>query len=104
VNCLRWIAQQGHPLILAYGTGLGYLELWQQNDTQVRYNPVSSTAQLALGTRDGVIQVYKIGTVGELHSLFSVSLENVVPINVGFFDNAVKDVFVFGMFCGQKCV
>jgi hypothetical protein len=67
-------------------------------------NMVGSAVRLVLGTCDGIIQVYMIGTAEELHSVFSVSLEDIVPINVGFFDNTVKDIFVFGMFCSQKCV
>lgn len=66
-------------------------------------NTRDSVTRVTLGTRDGVIQVMTIDK-GELRSIFSVRIDTMVPIKVGFMDNAAKDVFVFGLHCGQMFV
>jgi hypothetical protein len=64
----------------------------------------SNVSRLVLGTRDGIIQVYTVSAVGEISAIFSVVIEDVVPISVSFADNTARDVIVIGMYCGQKYV
>jgi hypothetical protein len=61
-------------------------------------------SQLVMGMRDGTVQVYTVSAIGEISVIFSVMLEDVVPISVSFTDNTAKDVIVIGMYCGQKYV
>jgi hypothetical protein len=61
-----------------------------------------NVSRLVLGTRDGVIQVHTVSAVGEMSAIFSVMIEDVVPISVSFADNTARDVIVIGMYCGQK--
>jgi WD40 repeat protein len=61
--------------------------------------PVS---RLALGARDGVVQAFAISSTGEMSSIFSVVIQDVVPISVSFTDDPAKDVIIIGMHCGHK--
>jgi hypothetical protein len=60
------------------------------------------SGRLALGARDGIVQAFTVGFNGELSCIFSVLVEDIVPIAVSFVDNTAKDVTVIGMYCGQK--
>jgi hypothetical protein len=58
-------------------------------------------ARIALGTRDGVVEVFKIDAKGELNVVFCIQLESTVPISVSFIDNTARDVLVFGLYDGK---
>jgi hypothetical protein len=58
-------------------------------------------ARIALGTRDRVVQVFKIDTKGGLIPVFCVRLEVTVPIAVAFVDNAAQDIIVIGLYDGK---
>lgn len=57
-----------------------------------------------IGTRDKIVQVWNFDPKGTLHNVFSVELGTTVPRDVGFVNNATKDVYVFGLFNGQMFV
>jgi hypothetical protein len=57
--------------------------------------------RLVVGTRDLVIQLWKIGSVVE--SIFSVKLPRTVPSAVAFAENG-KDIILFGREDGIVCV
>lgn len=54
-----------------------------------------------MGTRDGVVEVFKIDAKGELNVVFCIQLESTVPISVSFIDNTARDVLVFGLYDGK---
>jgi hypothetical protein len=56
--------------------------------------------RLVVGTRDSVVQVWKVGSVVE--NIFSVKLST-VPSAVGFAENG-KDIVLFGREDGIVCV
>lgn len=57
------------------------------------------TMQVVVGCRDGGVAAFKLD-LGKLTQMFSVKLEDVVPVAVDFEDNHTMDVFVFGRFNG----
>jgi L-cysteine desulfidase len=57
--------------------------------------------RIALGTRDRVVEVFKIDAKGELNVVFCVQLDTTVPIAITFVDNTARDVLVFGLYDGK---
>jgi hypothetical protein len=60
------------------------------------------SVQLAVGTRDRLVQLWKHDHKGQLHSLFSVRLDATVPKGVAFAENADNDIYVFGLYDGNR--
>jgi hypothetical protein len=63
--------------------------------------PHGNFARVVLGTRDKVVEVFKIDFKGELIAAFSIRLETTVPIAVAFVDNTARDILVFGLYDGK---
>ena len=57
--------------------------------------------RLLVGTRDSVVQVWKVGSAVEC--VFSVKLPRTIPSAVAFVENE-KDILVFGREDGIVCV
>jgi hypothetical protein len=60
--------------------------------------------RLAIGSRDRLVQVWKLDHKGQLHSVFSVQLDMTVPKGVAFAENTDKDIYVFGLYDGNLYV
>jgi hypothetical protein len=54
------------------------------------------STQIAVGTRDKIVQVIVLSTNSQLEAVFAVRLDNTVPKSVAFADN--KGVYVFGLY------
>jgi len=124
VTCVRWLYRQNeNDEILCYGTALGYTVFWgkvpDDHRTEKFYEMCAqrcsekeimsiaiksfggSDTRLVVGTRDSIIQVWKIGK--EVENVFSVKVPMTVPSTVAFVENS-KDVLVFGREDGTVCV
>ncbi|KAG1833609.1 hypothetical protein DFJ58DRAFT_847795 [Suillus subalutaceus] len=55
--------------------------------------------QIAVGTRDKMVQVLTLNASLQLQSVFAVQLENTVPKSVAFTDN--QDIYVFRLYDGN---
>jgi hypothetical protein len=108
--------QNENDEILCYGTSLGYTVFWGKvpNDhgpddyyemcaQRSSENEImcitgrsfgTSDTRLIIGTRDSVIQVWKMGG-SAVENVFSVKIQRTVPSAVAFVENS-KDVLVFG--------
>ncbi|PIL35886.1 hypothetical protein GSI_01546 [Ganoderma sinense ZZ0214-1] len=104
---------------LCYGTGLGYLCLWNQGARSDRFievfekrladgveitalgcaNGNGTDVHIAVGTRKCVIQVFQYDGRGDVSPIFSIRLERVVPSALEFTSD-LRDVLVFGMYDG----
>ncbi|KAG1896269.1 uncharacterized protein F5891DRAFT_936671, partial [Suillus fuscotomentosus] len=64
-------------------------------------HPTSSegNVQIAVGTRDKMVQVLILNMCSQLQSVFTVQLENTVSKSVAFMDN--KAIYVFGLYDGK---
>ncbi|KAG1740751.1 uncharacterized protein EDB91DRAFT_1052909, partial [Suillus paluster] len=64
-------------------------------------HPTSSKGnmQIAVGTRDKMVQVLMLNMSTQLQSIFTVQLENTVPKSVAFADN--RAIYVFGLYDGK---
>lgn len=60
-----------------------------------------ASTRIAIGARDGVIQVFDLDTKYRMHTVFSVRLDQTVPRAIYFFENPAKDVLVFSIFDGK---
>ena len=58
-------------------------------------------ARLVVGTRDSIVQVWKVGSIVE--NVFSVKLPRTMPSAVAFAENG-KDIILFGREDGIVCV
>lgn len=59
---------------------------------------------MALGARDGGIQVLTISNQFEITFGWRITMDETVPIGLSFVDNASKDVMVFGFGDGSMYV
>jgi WD40 repeat protein len=62
------------------------------------------STRLATGTRDRLVQVWKLDSKAQLHPVFSVQLDMTVPKAVVFGANGNKDIYVLGVFDGNLYV
>ncbi|KAG1769701.1 WD40-repeat-containing domain protein, partial [Suillus placidus] len=121
VSCAVWTTtRQTTVETLCYGTGLGYITFLRRglidNNFQeicarrlgsgfeitcLSCHPTSSEGniQIAVGTRDKMVQVLILNTSSQLQSVFAVQLENTVPKSVAFTDN--KAIYVFRLYDGK---
>lgn len=60
-----------------------------------------STPRFALGMRSGVIQVWDIDSVGDLSSVFALTLPSTVPAGVAFAGSDARNLYVCGMYDGR---
>ncbi|KAG2123977.1 hypothetical protein BD769DRAFT_1389039 [Suillus cothurnatus] len=63
--------------------------VWDSTSTE-------ANMQIAVGTRDKIVQVLVLSTNSQLQAVFSVRLDNTVPKSVAFADNGC--VYVFGLY------
>ena len=123
VTCVIWLHRViENDEILCYGTALGYTIFWgkvpgeprdvfyemcAQRCSEKEIMCMSSKSvggndiRLVIGTRDSVVQVWKVGSAVE--SVFSVKLPRTIPSAVAFTENG-KDILLFGREDGAVCV
>ncbi|KAG2100709.1 uncharacterized protein F5147DRAFT_525694, partial [Suillus discolor] len=121
VSCAVWVTTRvGMAETLCYGTGLGYIRFLRSNVQQMQFQEIcarrlvsgfkitcmvwdstssGANTQIAVGTRDKIVQVLILNTNSQLQSIFSVRLDNIVPKSVAFADNG--SVYVFGLYDGN---
>ncbi|KAG1856086.1 hypothetical protein F4604DRAFT_1590484, partial [Suillus subluteus] len=121
VSCAVWVTtRQGIAETLCYGTGLGYIVFLRHSHIDMQFQEAcarrlgsgfkitcvvwDSTSfevnmQIAVGTRDKIVQVLVLNTNLQLHAVFSVRLNNTVPKSVMFTDNGC--VYVFALYDGN---
>ena len=66
-------------------------------------NATDDSVRLAIGTRDKLVQVWKLDLKGQLHSVFSVQLDVTILKGVAFSENN-RDIYVFGLYDGNLYV
>ncbi|KAG1764295.1 WD40-repeat-containing domain protein [Suillus occidentalis] len=122
VTCACWITrQEATRETLCFGTGLGFLGIWQQQgeglenfDAKVSrrigngkeimcltYDHAGDDTRIASGTRDRRVQVWSFNFKGLLIPIFSVELSTTIPRTVNFKHSASRNLLVFGMYDGE---
>ncbi|KIK35766.1 hypothetical protein CY34DRAFT_26540 [Suillus luteus UH-Slu-Lm8-n1] len=106
---------------LCFGTGLGFLGIWQQQgeglenfDAKVSrrigngkeimcltYDHAGDDTRIASGTRDRCVQVWSFNFKGLLIPIFSVELSTTIPCTVNFKHSASRNLLVFRMYDGE---
>ena len=59
-----------------------------------------SNIQLLVGTRGRLVQVWNVDPKGQMHSVFSIQLDNTVPKAVAFNESS-ENILVFGLYDGD---
>ncbi|KAI6013461.1 hypothetical protein BKA83DRAFT_4063380 [Pisolithus microcarpus] len=121
VTCATWMKTR-YTLseTLCYGTSLGYIVFLRSHPADVSFTyicarrlgsgleitcitwdsaSVDSTCQIALGTRDNIVQVLVLGANSQLHSVFAGRLDSTVPKSIAFGDPG--SIYVFGLYDGN---
>ncbi|KAG1756942.1 hypothetical protein EDD22DRAFT_850339 [Suillus occidentalis] len=122
VTCACWITRhEATRETLCYGTGLGFIGIWQQQgeglqDFDVKlsrrigmgkeimcltYDHTGDDTRIASGTRDRRVQVWAFDFKGPLVPIFSVELATTIPRTVNFNRTASRNILVFGMYDGE---
>ena len=60
---------------------------------------MSSACQVAVGTRDNIVQVLHFTASSQLQSVFAGRLDNIVPKSVAFTEDG--SLYVFGLYDGS---
>jgi hypothetical protein len=60
----------------------------------------SSSTRLAVGTRDGNVQVFLIRALDTPEHMFSINIGNVIPKDISFVVGKRHDMYVFGLMDG----
>jgi len=119
VTCTCWITRQEvtHET-LCYGTGLGFIGIWQQHgqgledfDTKISrrigtgkeimcltYDHAGNDTRIATGTCDKHVQVWTFDFKGPLVPIFSIELSTTIPHMIHFNHTASRNILVFGMY------
>ncbi|KAG2135313.1 WD40-repeat-containing domain protein [Suillus clintonianus] len=95
VTCACWITrQEATRETLCYGTGLGFIAIWQQQGEGLEdfnakimcltYDHTGDDTHIATGTRDRRVQVWAFDFKGPLIPIFSVELSTTIPRTVNF--------------------
>lgn len=122
VTCATWMKTR-YTLseTLCYGTSLGYIVFLRTHPadqkqfheicarrlgsgfeiTCITWDSASaeSTCQIALGTRDNIVQVLVLGANSQLQSVFAGRLDSTVPRSIAFGDTG--SIYVFGLYDGN---
>jgi hypothetical protein len=122
VTCACWITRhEATRETLCYGTGLGFLGIWQQQgeglqdfDAKISRrigtgkeimcltcDHTGNDTRIASGTRDRRIQVWAFDFKGPLIPIFSVELATTIPRTINFNHAASRNILVFGMYDGE---
>ncbi|KAG2029837.1 WD40-repeat-containing domain protein [Suillus americanus] len=122
VTCVSWITrQEATRETLCYGTGLGFIGIWQQHgegledfDAKVSkrigtgkeimcltYDHSGNDTRIATGTRDKRVQVWSFDFKGPLIPVFSIELSTTIPRMINFNRTASRHILVFGMYDGE---
>lgn len=125
MTCICWITrQEATRETLCYGTGLGFIGIWQQQgegmedfDAKVSrrigtgkeimcltYDHAGNDTRIATGTRDKRVQVWSFDFRGPLIPIFSIELSTTIPRTINFNRTASRDLLVFGMYDGEVYV
>ncbi|KAG1823063.1 WD40-repeat-containing domain protein [Suillus variegatus] len=106
---------------LCYGTGLGFIGIWQQQGEDLEdfnakvsrrigtgkeimcltYDHIGDDTRIASGTRDRRVQVWAFDFKGPLIPIFAVELSTTIPRTVNFNRTASRNLLVFGMYDGE---
>jgi WD40 repeat protein len=124
VSCVKWVTRPDELReILCYGTGLGYLIVWVQNQrsgsfvektvqrlgtgqeiTCIEKDPsIDADVRIVVGMRDKLVLLFSLDSRAQLVNVFAVQLDNTVPKSVAFADND-EDILVFGLYDGNVYV
>ncbi|KAI6031055.1 WD40-repeat-containing domain protein [Pisolithus microcarpus] len=120
VSCAVWVKMKfAISEMLCYGTGMGYLVFLRSNPTDMHYQEIcarrlgsgfeitciawdavsaDSSCQIAIGTRDNIVQVLVLSAAYQLQSVFAGRLDNTVPKHVAFAE--AGSIYVFGLYDG----
>ncbi|KAG1882038.1 hypothetical protein C8R48DRAFT_562525, partial [Suillus tomentosus] len=119
VSCAVWITTRLAET-LCYGTGLGYVVFLRRSPVDMHFQETCARrlgsgfeitclswdstspeagAQIAIGTRDKIVQVLVLNANSQLQAVFSVQLDNTVPKSVAFADDG--SVYAFGLYDGN---
>ncbi|KAG1797458.1 WD40-repeat-containing domain protein [Suillus plorans] len=119
VTCACWITrQEATRETLCYGTGLGFISIWQQQGEDSKdfhakvsrrigtgkeimcltYNHTGDETRIASVTRNRWVQVWAFDSKGPLIPIFSVELSTTIPCTVQFKRTASRNLLVFGMY------
>ncbi|KAG1767309.1 WD40-repeat-containing domain protein [Suillus placidus] len=122
VTCACWITrQEATHETLCYGTGLGFIAIWQQQGEGLEdfnakvsrrigtgkeimcltYDHTGDDTRIATGTRDRRVQVWAFDFKGPLIPIFSVELSTMIPRTVNFNRTPGRNLLVFGMYDGE---
>ncbi|KAG2335430.1 WD40 repeat-like protein, partial [Suillus weaverae] len=122
VTCACWITrQEATRETLCYGTGLGFICIWQQQGQGLEdfnakvsrrigtgkeimcltYDHTGDDTRIASGTRDKRVQVWTYDFKGPLVPVFSIELSTTIPRSVNFNRTASRNLLVFGMYDGE---
>ncbi|KAG1796580.1 WD40-repeat-containing domain protein [Suillus variegatus] len=122
VTCVCWITrQEATRETLCYGTGLGFIGIWQQQGEDLEdfnakvsrrigtgkeimcltYDHIGDDTRIASGTRDRRVQVWAFDFKGPLIPIFAVELSTTIPRTVNFNRTASRNLLVFGMYDGK---
>ncbi|KAG2739765.1 WD40 repeat-like protein [Suillus brevipes Sb2] len=122
VTCACWITRhEATQETLCYGTGLGFIGIWQQQgeglqdfDAKISRrvgtgkeimcltcDHTGNDTRIASGTRDRRIQVWAFDFKGPLIPIFSVELATTIPRTINFNRTASRNILVFGMYDGE---
>ncbi|KAI5995113.1 WD40-repeat-containing domain protein [Pisolithus albus] len=121
VSCAVWVKTKfAISEMLCYGTGMGYLVFLRSNPTDMHYQEIcarrlgsgfeitciawdavstDSSCQIAIGTRDNIVQVLVLSAAYQLQSVFAGRLDNTVPKHVAFAE--AGSIYVFGLYNGN---
>ncbi|KAG2079479.1 WD40-repeat-containing domain protein [Suillus discolor] len=118
VTCACWITRQEVTCeTLCYGTGLGFIGIWQQHgeglqdfDAKISrrigtgkeimclaYDHYGNDTQIATGTHDKHVQVWSFDFKGPLVPIFSIELSTTIPRMINFNRTNSRHILVFGM-------
>ncbi|KAG1720367.1 WD40-repeat-containing domain protein [Suillus occidentalis] len=122
VTCVSWITrQEATRETLCYGTGLGFIGIWQQNGEGLEdfgakvskrigtgkeimcltFDHSGNDTRIATGTRDKRVQVWSFDFKGPLIPVFSIELSTTIPRMINFNRTASRHILVFGMYDGE---
>ncbi|KAI6140046.1 hypothetical protein EDD17DRAFT_1499896 [Pisolithus thermaeus] len=121
MTCATWMKTR-YTLseTLCYGTNLGYIVFLRTHPADKQFHEIcarrlgsgfeitcitwdsasaESTCQIALGTRDNIVQVLVLGANSQLQSVFAGRLDSTVPRSIAFGDTG--SIYVFGLYDGN---
>ncbi|KAG1846393.1 WD40-repeat-containing domain protein [Suillus subalutaceus] len=99
VMCACWITcLDATRETLCYGTGLGFIGIWQQQGEGMEDFDAKVSRRIA---QDKHIQVWSFNFKGPLLPIFSIELSTMILRTINFSHSASQNLLVFGMYDGE---